>query len=240
MPSGAPAAQGMAPTKAAPAATLAKLLVAEIQQNLNVGADDLRVSFSTASPALDQPTPAGKKWVFRSLTRTFLGTVQFEAQLVDGVRIVQKLNIQGQVLKRQEVLTAIAPLSRGDVVTKEYFRSDEAWLDRQLPTLLQNEKDVIGQEALRPVAVGSMLDGRDFKPVEMAARGDAVSVIFIHGNLKMQMRGFAMESGKLHDSIQVRNDGTNETYQATLIGKRLAVVGGVLDEAQEKQLRETR
>jgi flagella basal body P-ring formation protein FlgA len=244
MPSGAPSPQGLAPnaaaTQSAAAPTLAKLLIAEIQQNLGAKPEDIRVSFNTSNLLLDQPTPAGKKWVFRPLTRSYLGTVQFEAQLVDGVRVVQKFNLQVEVLKHQQVLNAVAPLSRGDVVTREHFRVDEAWIDRQMPTLMQNEKDVIGLEALRPVAVGAMLDQRDFKPVEMATRGDAVSVIFMHGNLKVQMKGLAMESGKLHDSIQIRNDGTTDTYQATLIGKRLAVIGGLPDEAQEKQLRETR
>ncbi len=42
------------------------------------------------------------------------------------------------------------------------------------------------------------------------------------------------------DLVQVKNENTNETYQATLIGKRIAVVGGTLSEADEKLLREAR
>ena len=234
-----PAAAGATDTKVADGPTLAKLAIAELQQNLGVGPEDLRVNFTSVNPLLDQATPAGKHWVFRPLTRTFLGTVQFEAQLVDGVRVVQKTSVQMQVLKREPVLIATAPLSRGDVVNKSHFRVDEAWMDRQIPTLFQAEKDAVGLEALRPVAVGSTLDQRDFRPVEMAARGESLSVLFMQGNLKVQMKGVAQQSGKLHDSIQVKDDTTREIYQATLIGKRLAVVGQV-DEKLEKQIRETR
>jgi flagella basal body P-ring formation protein FlgA len=220
--------------------TLAKLVVSHILEELAANPDDLRISFDSANPLLDQQAPIGRRWVFRSLSRSLLGTVQLEAQMLEGSRIVQKANLQIQVLKRQRVLVAATTITRGEVVTPSDFRSDEIWLDRSMPTLLLSEKDVVGLEALRDVAAGSNLDQRDFRPVAMASRGDAVSVVFLHGNMKVQMKGRAVSEGKLHDTIQVRNEATNELYDAVLIGKRLAVVGGTLTEAQEKQLREAK
>ncbi len=54
------------------------------------------------------------------------------------------------------------------------------------------------------------------------------------------MNGRAMQTGKLHDQVRIRNEETREEYEAILIGKSLAVVGGTLTDAQEKLLRETR
>jgi flagella basal body P-ring formation protein FlgA len=214
--------------------------MARIQEDLNVPADDLRISFDTANLLLDQQPPVGRRWVFRPLSRNLLGTIQMEAQLMEGARVVQKLNLQLQVFKRQRVLVAAAAIPRGEVVTQSHFRIDDIWLDRSMPTLLLSEKDVVGLEAVRDVAAGGNLDLRDFKPVVMASRGDVVNVIFLHGNMKVQTKGRAVAEGKLHDSIQIKNEASNEVYEATLIGKRLAVVGGPLSETQERKLRENR
>jgi flagella basal body P-ring formation protein FlgA len=236
-------------TKAAPAKppvidpktpTLSKLIVAQMQQDLGIGADDLRVSFDTVNPLLDQGAPAGKRWAIRTMSRSPLGTVQVEAQLVEGSRVVQKLSVQMQVQKREMVLVATGPIVKGDVMTKSHFKAEETWSDRKMPTLLTNAKDVIGLEANRDLSAGSNLDSRDFRPVAMAAKGEAISVIFMHGNLKVQTKGRAVDGGKLHDAIQIKNEATNELYEAVLIGKRLAYVGATLDEEQEKKLREAR
>jgi flagella basal body P-ring formation protein FlgA len=172
------------------------------------------------------------------MSRTILGTVQFESQLLEGSRIVEKLTVQARIERRQKVVIAIGRLERGDIVTAKNVRLDEAWLDRTMPSLFATDKDVVGLEAQRSIDVGSMLDQRDFKSALMASKNDAITVIYLSGALKVQMRGRAMEDGKLHDQIAVRNELTGERYQVVLIGKRLAVVGGTLDAAEEQKLRE--
>ncbi|GEM_PF-2561964 len=223
---------------AAKTSTLAKLLTDRLLQENDAAEADLRVTFETITPLLDQAAAANQKWQFRPMTRSTLGTVQYEAQLIEGSRVIQKITIQAKVQRRIQALVAVAPITRGDIISKTHFHTEDVWLDRKMITLIVKDSDVLGMEATRPVAVGGMLDQRDFKAAEMAARGDAVTVIFASGGLKVQMKGRATESGKLHDVIQVRNDQTNELYQATLIGKRLALVGPMLDEAAEEALRQ--
>ncbi len=65
-----------------------------------------------------------------------------------------------------------------------------------------------------------------------------ITVYFISGSLKVQMNARAMKNGKLHEQISVKNENTQQTYEAVLIGKNLAVVGGNLTSAQEAKLRE--
>ena len=138
------------------------------------------------------------------------------------------------------VLVAAAQIPVGTVMTKDQFVAEDVLLDRNLPTLFTSEKEVVGLEAQRSIVVGSQLDQRDFKPVQMAQVGDAVTVVFVSGSLEVKMSGRAMKGGRLHDQIAIRNEATHEEYQAVLIGKSLAVVGGTLTEAQEKLLREKR
>ena len=215
---------------------LAQLLTDRMVQENGAREEDLRVSFETISPLLDVAAGANQKWQFRPLNHSSLGTVQYEAQLIEGAKVVQKLNVQMRVLRRADVLVAAGPISKSDVITKDLYRVEETWLDRKMQTLVAREADVLGMEATRPVAAGSPLDQRDFRGVEMAPRGEVISVIFLSGGLKVQSKGRAMETGRLHDQIKVRNESTNETYQATVIGKDLAVVGGNIDAATEKAL----
>lgn len=228
---------------AAPVATelpLQQVIEGRVQQEGTAAGEKLRVTVDSLSPQLTAAVPAGRKWVCRPLARTLLGTVMFECQLVEGARVVDKLNVQTKVERFQRVVVSMAKLDRGDILPASAVRMEEMWLDRNLPTLVASDKDVVGLETTKALAVGTMLDSRDFRPALMAVKGDGVSVTYMSGNLKVQMRGRAMQDGKLHDAVTLRNEATGETYQATLVGKRLAVVGGTWSEADEQKLRETR
>jgi flagella basal body P-ring formation protein FlgA len=224
---------------AAPASpTLGEAITARLQKELGLGPADFRVRFDALNTLKDSPAPDGGHWEFRPLTRTFVGTVMWEVEAVNGTRVSHRMTLETTVERREMVLTAAMDLSRGEPVTKESYSVEEAWLDRNLPTLLTDEKDVIGLAAQRDIAAGERLDKRDFKPLLLAQRGDTVTVVFISGSLQVKMTGQAKQDGKMHDSIEVENESTREKYQAELIGKKLAVVGGSLTDAQEKQLRE--
>jgi len=217
--------------------SLAKMIEGRVAEELRDGVVDIRVSFKSVHPMLDSAAPAGKVFVLKPLSRNFVGSVQFEVQLVEDSRILQRFYVQVQVLKRESVLIATKALAKGEVVLESHVRPGEAWLDRQLSTLFDDKKQVVGKEVrMRTVAAGEMLDHRDFRPVEMVGRGEAVTVLFKRGGLQTQMEGVAVQSGKLHDSIQVRNAATNVTYQAKLIGKRLAVVGTIDNEIEQELL----
>jgi flagella basal body P-ring formation protein FlgA len=216
--------------------TLSKQIISRVLRDLALPAEDVRVSFETINPLLDHPVAAGRKWLCRPLTRLPLGTVQFESQLVEGAKVLERLNVQTKVERRQRVVVTTARLDRGDIVTVGHLAMEDAWLDRNLPTLLLSDKGLVGLEAQRAIEVGSMADQRDFKPAMMATKNDTVTVIYVAGTLQVQMRGRAMADGKLHDQVPVRNEATGERYQAVMIAKGLAVVGGTLTEAEEKKL----
>ncbi len=223
--------------------TLKDLIVDEIGENLQVGKEGYRVRFDTENTVLNEAAPEGARWDVRALTQSTLGTlgtIPFSAELVKGSRVLQRTLVRAIAEKKVTVLCATSQIHLKSVVTKDLFLPQEMWLDRDMPTLFTNASDVIGLESERELVAGSMLDQRDFKPVLMANNGDAITVIFVAGTLKVQMTGRAQSSGKLHDMITVRNDATGEMYQATLIGKLLAVIGPTPSDATEKKLRETR
>jgi flagella basal body P-ring formation protein FlgA len=219
--------------------TFSQLITDRLQHELKMGPNDFQWDFDTHQELRDAPAPDGAHWQFRPLTRTFVGTVVWEVEAVHGTRITERMTVETKVLIKKMVLTATVNLDRGEPVTKDSYTVDEAWLDRDLPTLVTDEKDALGLAPQRNIAAGERLDKRDLKPMVLAQRGDTVTVVFLSGSLKVNMTGQAMGSGKMHDAIEVQNESTHERYQAVLIGKKLAVVGGTLTAAQEKQLRES-
>jgi flagella basal body P-ring formation protein FlgA len=220
--------------------SLAEVVTARVLKELEAGKDDVRVTIETVNPLVNRPAGVGREWLVRPLTRSFLGTVQCEAQLVEGEKIVQRLTVSAHVEKKARLAIAARPLGRGEVVTDEGVKEEEVWLDRAAPTVFTAEADVVGLEARVPVAAGQRLDQRDFKATELAAKGDDLRVIFMTGSLKVEGRGKAMEGGTMNSQIQVKNERTNETFQATLVGKRMAVVGGTNLETDKRSQEMTR
>lgn len=213
------------------------LLEQAVLTELGVKADDVRITFETITPWLNQKAPAGQHWMFRPLTRGYLGTVQWEAQLLQGSKIISRQIVQAQVLQRVDALISVGAIQKGKVLTAADLTTEERWLDRKMTTLVFKASDMVGQEALRGVSAGSLIDQRDFRPVEYVGRNETVTVFFVAGGLRIKNSARALESGKLHDRITLRNENTGEKFEATIIGKRLLAVGAI-DDKTEQQLRE--
>jgi flagella basal body P-ring formation protein FlgA len=233
-PAHAPAQQ--ASVKSAAKKTLSELLVEQHVMTLGARREDVRVDFETISPWLDTPVAANQRWQFKSSSRG-LGTVVWEAQLIEGTKVVQKINLVGKVTQRQTVVAVMKGVNRGGIIQASDVREDEVWMDRKGPSTVASAADVIGAEATRALVVGTMIDSRDVKIPEMVARGEMLTVYAVSGSLVIKGSVRATESGKMHDSIQVKNEQTGEIYPVTLIGKKIAAVG-TYDAQMEKKLKE--
>ena len=223
--------------KAAGPMTLRKAIFAAVRQELALSEDDIKVTLDSVSPLIDEPVAGDRRWQCRPLTRTFLGSVPFEAQLSEGTKVLEKLTVMAQVRQKQMVLVLTAPLSRRGVVLENQVRFEETWPDRKLTTLFSDPQEVVGLESQVDLAVGAQLDRRDFKPLMMAHRNDLLNVIYVAGSLEVQTQGRAMEDGKLHQVIKIRNDTTGKDFTAYLVGRNKAVVG-TLSAEQEQKIRE--
>ena len=157
--------------------SLADLIKARIIKELAAKPEDVQVSVETINQLVAAIPAAGRQWLIRPLTRTFLGTVQFEAQLVEGEKSLQRLTVSADVEKKARVVVTTQALGRGDVVTAAGVEEREVMLDREMPTLFGSVDDAVGLEAKVPIAAGTRLDQRDLKASEMAARGADMTVV---------------------------------------------------------------
>lgn len=217
--------------------TLATTLTSEIVDRLSAPPEDVQVSFDTLNPLLEQTLESGQRWQSRMITRSALGTVQWEAQLVSGGQITKRLSVQAKVQRKVQNVVCNKTLEAGDVVLDGDLTVEERWIDRKIPTQFTRIQDVAGQAAQRGIAAGSVLDQRDFKPVQLVARDGLVTLYVVSGGLRIKTSVRATEAGRLHDRITVRNEKTGERLNATVIGKNLVVLG-TIDEKTEVSLRE--
>lgn len=240
-----PAAGTAAATPAtAPGATpegrgsLRQMLLTTLKKAIDLPESEYEITIESNLAQLDRPIEGTRQWFCRIMTRTLLGTVQVESQLVDGTRVVEKLNVMTTVRRRQQVVVLTRKIGQGDVITVDALRSDTAMMDRKIATLFGSISEVVGMEAQRDISLGERADQRDFKPLMMARKGQAVTVVYVSGSLQLQITGRAMDDAKRNERIQIRNDRTGEVYSAVMIGKGVGVAGGTLSETQEKRLLE--
>jgi len=225
-------------TTASGGVTLSDVVKALILKEAGLPEDELSISFETISPQLERPALTGQKWLCRPLTRTFIGTVQFEAQLIEGTKVLERVNVQTKVQRWQTVVVLASHIGRGDIITAENVRVEKQLIDRKMNTLFAIDKDVVGLESQRDLEIGAMLDQRDFRPAFMAHKNEPITVVYMVGALQVQMRGRALADAKLHEPVQVRNESTGERYEAVVISKNIAVAGGTLTPEQEKKVKE--
>jgi flagella basal body P-ring formation protein FlgA len=235
----APAAVINASAAAAdPRFTLRGTLLATLKKAIDLPEGEYEITIESNLAQLDRPVEGARQWHCRLMTRTLLGTVQVESQLVDGTRVVEKLNVMTTIRRRQQVVILTRKIGQGDVITADALRSGTAMLDRKIATLFGSISEVVGMEAQRDISLGERADQRDFKPLMLARKGQPVTVVYVSGSLQLQITGRAMDDAKRNERIQIRNDRTGEVYSAVMIGKGVGVAGGTLTETQEKKLLE--
>lgn len=218
---------------------LSDLLRASVIQNLQVEAEDVRVSFDTVNSLLDSVIATDTRWQIRPMTRVMIGTVQWEAQLLQNTKVLQKFIVQARVSRRTQAIVTVKPIGRGEILfDTKTVETQERWVDRMMPadTQLTKVDEVLGAEAIRSIPAGEVLDGRSFRKADMLLKGDTVTVWFVTSSLTIKGSARALSSAKLHERAECRNEISGEIMEGTVIGKRIIVVGNI-DAATEARLR---
>ena len=72
-------------------------------------------------------------------------------------------------------------------------------------------------EVVRPVVAEQPLNKQDLRPHRLVARGEMVTVVLEHENIRIITRGVAMSPGCQDQLIMVRNPVSRRTYQARVV-----------------------
>ncbi|MEX0745019.1 MAG: flagellar basal body P-ring formation chaperone FlgA [Phycisphaeraceae bacterium] len=191
-----------------------------IEQLVGVSQDELRIRFADRdTPRLDLSAVA-HRFELEPGSTTGLGRVPVTVRRYSGDRVVDEFTVTVDVQRRVMALVATRTVGRGDSFTEGTVRLREVYVGNDRGQPLDDPELVVGQQASGVVREGSVIYPDHVRSPVLVRRGELVTVRAIAGSLVVRAVGRAAEQGSRDEVIQVRNEGSRETFFATITGRR--------------------
>ncbi|MEM1364794.1 MAG: flagellar basal body P-ring formation chaperone FlgA [Pseudomonadota bacterium] len=97
---------------------------------------------------------------------------------------------------------------------------------RAMSGAINDPERIVGQQARRSMAAGSILRASDLQAPTLVLRNREVLILLKRGGLALTARGKAMEDGALGDMIEVMNTRSQKVLQGTVQRDGTVLVGG--------------
>ena len=167
---------------------------------------------------------SGPAYTFDIETRNSrkLGTFELLVTIQHGSAEPQIQKVAVEVALKKDVIVALNPISRGQTITRADIMTEERSFKKLEHIGMTKPTTVIGQEAKRAIRMGDMINAGDIKSKVLVKRNDLVSIRSVQSGIAIESAGKALEDGSLGDSIEVRNEGSEETFWARVTGLRQA------------------
>jgi flagella basal body P-ring formation protein FlgA len=117
-------------------------------------------------------------------------------------------------------------ISAGTIITESDIMPIKTLYSRVKSGYVIRVGDIVGMQAKRTLAGGSFIKRNDILKPQVVRKGDNVSMIYDHGNIKLRTNGIADQSGAIGDNIKVKNEATGTMVHGIVKGKNLVEVGG--------------
>ncbi|WP_114228907.1 MULTISPECIES: flagellar basal body P-ring formation chaperone FlgA [Sphingomonas] len=114
-------------------------------------------------------------------------------------------------------------VERGDLLSASDFVLDE----RPTPVgPIAGPGQVLGKEALRHLAAGSVVKASDVAEPRLVKRGEPVTLVIRSGSLLIRAQGRALGDGRKGDLVRVVATPTNRTLDGMVEGSGAVRLGG--------------
>ena len=144
-------------------------------------------------------------------------------RLVAAGRTLGEWNLPLQARLWDDALVARQPVLRDEALSLSLFepRRHDFLRDKDA---VPATADLSGLAVARGVAAGAVLSWRDVARRTLVQRGSRVEVLAVHGALTITMKGLAMQSGALGETITVRNPESRRDFSAVVTAENQARV----------------
>jgi flagella basal body P-ring formation protein FlgA len=116
------------------------------------------------------------------------------------------------------VVVAARDLPRGAILQADDLRTKVASDQDNRTGGLDFSEDAIGQETLRPLRAGQVIEAEGVESPELVRRGEPVSIVVNHGGVRVRTEGRARDSGKRGDVVMVESANRRNAFQAVVTG----------------------
>ncbi len=151
-----------------------------------------------------------------------VGNFEMLVTIHHGSAEPQTQKVAVEVALKKGVIVAINPISRGQTITRADIMTEQRSFKKLEHIGMTKPATVIGQEAKRDIRMGDMVKAGDIKSKVLVKRNELVAIRSLRNGIAIESTGKALADGTLGDSIEVRNEGSEETFWAQVTGLRRA------------------
>ena len=158
---------------------------------------------------------------FKILThaKRFEATYRFSPQ--EKTLPPETVTIKGTFDTFVTVPVLVSPKGKGSVIEEEDLVFIEVSSNNiQRGTILESQ-DIIGKEVKSPAAALQLIRKYQLTEPRIIAQNDIVDIVYNSSTLQLRTLGTALEHGGKGEVIRVKNNASNQTIQAVIVGKNL-------------------
>jgi len=231
MPATRPAAAARAAAAAdRPVHNLRALLLNDLSIRVGIPVEQLVVSFNPANENLLNLSEPQFQFNLEARRVRNLGEVEWEVSVVANGSSRQA-PIVALARAWQTQVIADKPLSYHQLIRSGDVLERRALIDRVSDEPLLTLDQCVGQQAARELKPATILTARMVDPVPLAKPGQLITIRANQGGVHLKTVARALEAGSFGQTIHVRNDMTNESYDVVLTGPQEGLVGSPADAA---------
>lgn len=149
-------------------------------------------------------------------------------ELAPGTRMAKSVPA-GQVVQStdvadiRQVVIAASNLTPGQPLKPEMFKLDRLDAEKISRTHVFELSGLEGYELMRPLRAGEALRSSDLRPALMVKKGDQVNLVVGRPpEFMISVRVEAMQDGRLHEQVKLRNPESGTTFSGIITGRGAA------------------
>jgi flagella basal body P-ring formation protein FlgA len=201
--------------------SLRDYLVAEVAERLNTPVDQLQFHFNPADEKVLNLAEPHFEFNVNPPRNRNLGEVTWDVTIVaDGTS--QKTSLTANVKAWQSQLVVDKPLGYRQIIREDDLVDRRTLVDRIGEDPLVTREQVVGQMAGRELRLGTVLTAKLIDPVILVKSGQLVSITLTQGTIRAKSVARATEQGTLGQTIRVRNEVTNNSFDVVVTGQQTA------------------
>ena len=197
--------------------TLEETLLADASERLGVAPDQMQVRFDAQHQGILKLAEPLMQFSIDGRRLRGLGEVKWDVTLIAG-QTRQRVSIGAYVRAWQQQVVLSRPVAYRQVIREEDLTVRRTLADSTPDDPLLSKEAVLGQQASRDLAAGTVLTSRMVAALPLVQRGQLVSVTVESGKITVKTVAEAREEGVFGQTIRVRKVGTQEEFNVTVSG----------------------
>ncbi len=175
----------------------------------------IEVSVGYIDPRLRLPTCDQELELSLNGSQRAVGKIQVQVQC-NGVAPWRKF-VPAEVKVYQAILVASSNLPRGTLIDTHHFSVMETDVATLRRTPILNPESALDMELKYSLTAGTAISQEILQRPKVIKRGDLVQLIAETEALLIRQQGEALQDGEVGKTINVRNNSSNLTVQATVV-----------------------